>query len=435
MSEQWITVKAPKSLYLPTISGSGEFKDSGRRVEPSDDIQLLPGTNRIRLNGMDLSLTIPCNNIPIRDGVIALSRPNPPVRLSTGGDGWAVGRSGEAQGKARGGWDHQAAEKWEGDAGTHAAPSPYAVVSSQMDTATPVAAFGLEECKSLFSDKTINDAFDDPNIEIREVSLTGGGTAHARFDKRTGKQVGTPFRQYQAHYGDGGQQISAPAPTHGPNSTFDMQAHKAKRAEKYRQYLDAQNATAVPALTAAERYDIEQKREQEQAKAQAPAPLPVATTGTPHLDNIIAGQQGVAGGFPLGKVTHLYGDEESTKALIPEGTPTAQNIAAAFGHIHLLKPGQQIVIIDIADPKPTTALRLAIAEELPVLLNMVSTMPVAVVIQTPDWNESDTPALLRLALALRIHVEKNQGRQGFIKVTVIKDPLGLGEGRTSTFPG
>ena len=473
--QKWITVRAPKMLYLPVNASSGEFKDSGRRVEPTDLIELLLGTNRIRINGMDLTLAIPCDNIPVQNGVIALARPKPPVRLSTQGAGWAVGRPGEAQSNARRGWDQQAAANWRGDAGTDAFPphaeriarggqSNFPVIQSHMDAAQPIVSFnhdpafdsaitrqfGLGKADDDFnpSDDEVADAFADPNIEIREISLKGGATAYARFDKRTDKQVGTPFRQYQARYGDGGAQLSAPAPTHGPNATFDMAAYKKALEEEYRQRLAEQNATATIAPTAAERYDLEKVQVAQQVALQAPPevalevapePTPTTSTGTPHLDNLIAGAQGVTGGFPLGKITHICGDLGLLNNFgFGRGTRTrCGNITSAFGRIHLLKPGQEIVYIAMGDTSPAGPprdnLRLGLAEELPVLVEMIKNHRVAVVILTPDWDEATTPALLRFLPVLRIRIVESNQRKYFVTATITKDREDT-QGRTATFP-
>ena len=496
MSEKnWITVKAPKMLYLPVAASSGAFKDSGQRVEPTDKIELLPGTNRIRINDMDLSLIIPCNNIPVQNGVITLSRPAPPVHIKAEGTGWAVGRTGQAQANARGKWDQQAAEEWKGDAATHAAPmsfqqaksriarggsSSFPIIQSEMESAQTISfhsdrtgdqgfdqaiatqfGLGFEEPDPLFnpSDNEIQTAFDDPTIEIREITLRGGGTAHARFDKRTGKQVGTPFRDYQVRYENNGRQLPAAAPTHGPNATFDMNAHKAQAAEEYHRRIAEQSAAATIAPTAAERWDKEitrKAREMQQAQViidqvVAEKQLPhnitivcpgtpgnptvtptVTPTGMPHIDNLVAGRQGVVGGIPLGKITHVYG---SAASLLFK--TNAKNIANAFGHIHLLKPGQNVVVIELEPESvaPSDNLRLALAEQIPVLSNMINHGQVAIVIITPDWGDAQTPALLRLSVPLRIRIEPHERDERFITATITKhDTNPALNGTTASFP-
>ena len=118
MSE-WIQVNVPRTLYLPVNNGDG-FKDSGRRVEPSDKVEFCPGTNKCRINGVEHSMLRSCDNIPLTDDhTINLARPARPVALSRGGVGSAsVGPMGSAVRAARGNWDHSVVEEWQGDAGT-----------------------------------------------------------------------------------------------------------------------------------------------------------------------------------------------------------------------------------------------------------------------------------------------------------------------------
>ena len=463
----WKTIKAPRTLYLPT--GATEFDNSGIRVEPTDTIRVLPGTNRIEINGVEHRLMIPCDNLRTDDnGVIQLNKPAPPVKLSVGGNGWAVGRMGEAVARSRGTMDQREIEDWQGDHATVQHPSPHAngmtdlfgrpseargfkIVRDETpafghtakqvhfdrptDLAVPSREWSAEEqgvIDEFFSEFEAGMA--DPNFEMREVTLRDGSKAQALFHKVTGQQVGTPQRMYQARYDDQGRQLSAPAPTHGPKATFDM--------DEYRRRLREQMADSEVAPSLAERYEQAQPVHQKAAHQpqQRPDPamsapiiqtmpeMPAAATGSPHLDDLLFKKAGTAG-WPLGSISLLFGSPEATRNLLERSRArVCDSIPAAFGHIHLLKTSDApLVAIILPDaPQPTDALRLDIAEQLPVLDNMIKGHRVAALIVAPDWDDATMPALLKFMPKVHVHVGPHPSDDRFVTAQTL--------GQTLSFP-
>ena len=420
----WITVRAPKMLYLPTMADDGGFKDSGLRIEPTDKVELKLGSNQIRVNGVDYSMLIPCDKLRIVNGVIHLDKPQAPRPLSAGGLGSAaVGRMGQAQAAARNNWDHSAfAQKTAGSI-----PAQYATGGSSyfqvFQDETPafgheVATFNQDIQSHFGKPKDIlpNPVFEEDAL-YEEITLKDGSKARILVDPKSGKHIGTPFRMYDAQFDDEGHQLAAPAPTHGPNPTFTDADYQRAVAEQRAQACEAPGTANIYDKTPTQTTVTPPRND---PRPQAPAP-PTSKgayhTGYTHLDNLI-------GGWTPYYVSHLYGPTEATEALIQasEGD-VCHSIEAAFGRIHLVAAQPKIepvIFIQFSGTSPTTEQRLALAEELPVLIDMLSHMPVAVVITTPDWDETQMPALIRYHINTRIRVTTHEHDPRFLTATVTK---------------
>jgi hypothetical protein len=451
---EWLTVKVPRMLYLPVVTGEG-FNNSGMRIEPrvqlrdddgnlidswtGDELQLLPGSNQIRINGVDHKMLISCDKLNIDpQGFIQLSKPRPPAALSSGGIGKAsVGGMGVAVRKARDtAWDHDAAREWEGDAGTSAAPfrfqKPKKTAAHSNQTANtrradfapvPEGGFppGFDESDEAFIEAFGNDfaahmAAGDPDNEIRDVTLRDGSIAQARFDKKTGRQIGATFRQYQANNDEGGQSVGYS----GKNSTFDE--------AEYRRRLAEQNQHATPAPTARERAEADERRAPRpptplRAVPAAPSyPYGWTTTGAIHLDQLIGNKNPDLQGWPLGKVSYLFGLRPITDLMVEVTRGhIAADIPAAFGAVHLIKQGQPLVYIHLP-LIASSQFRLSLAEELPALVEMVNGMKVAVVLVSGDYKE-ETPALLNFMPDVRVLVEPHASDERFITARIKKNNL------------
>jgi hypothetical protein len=465
MPQVWKTVKVPRMLYLPVVTGEG-FNNSGMRLEPrvqlrdddgnltddwtGDELELLPGSNQIRINGVDHRMLISCDKLNIDDnGFIQLNKPRPPAAFTSGGHGAAsVGGMGVAIRKAKGKWDHDAAREWEGDAATsvepfrfprhddpHGTKHPgYKTPRSRADDIqlVPTTGFGdaFDESDEDFIDAFANDfaahmAKGDPDNEIRDVTLRDGTIAQARFDKKTGRQIGATFREYK----DEGQQGQTLGYS-GKAPTFDD--------AEYRRRLREQNQHATPAPTARERHEAEYKvaktvhgpAEPPRAPAapqQRAAPMVLATgwttTGAPHLDQLIGAGRSDLSGWPLRTVCHLFGCSASTRSLI-EATHSAtfaDSIVNAIGKVHMLKDhemGPVYVHLEELNDK----LRLALAEELPVIVELAKSKKVAVVIVTPDWGDQ-MPSLLKYLPVVRVSVEPHVPDPRFICAHIKKNDL------------
>jgi len=454
----WKTVKVPRMLYLPVVTGEG-FNNSGMRIEPrvqlrdndgnltddwtGDELQILPGSNQIRINGVDHTMLIACDKLNIDpEGFIQLQKPRPPAAFSSGGFGAAsVGLQGTAIRAAKGKWDHAAAAEWEGDAGSHVAPFRFPtptpgqhrtaahddiqLVPNDGFTASP---HDQQVVNEFFDEYAAHMAAGDPDHEIRDVTLRDGSIAQARFDKSTGRQIGSTFREYKANNDEGGQSVGYS----GKAPSFDEAAYRRKIAE--------QNQHASVAPTARERHEAEYQvarsvhGPQEPPRAPAtdapPRPpqhaLPVSsgwtTTGALHLDQMIGNRHPDLQGWPLGKVSHLFGLRPITDILVQATRGHyAADIPAAFGAVHLIKQGQPLVYIHLP-LIPSSQFRLSLAEELPALVEMVHGMKVAVVLVSGDYKE-ETPALLNFMPDVRVLVEPHASDERFITAHIKKNSL------------
>jgi|APSaa5957512576_1039674.scaffolds.fasta_scaffold23059_3 hypothetical protein len=450
----WQTVRAPRMLYLPTVAGDGGFKDSGLRVEVEDKVELKTGSNEIRVNGVAHRMLISCDKLRIVDGVIHLDKPQAPRPLSAGGMGGAsVGRTGQAQANARNNWDHSAFAQKTGS--NYTPPPPRTVTGGKssfqvIHDETP--AFG-HVANPVDFDREIQDHFGKPTEPVpdprtiderfateahyAEITLKDGTQARVLVDPETGRHIGTPFRMYQATYDAEGHQEAAPAPTHGPNPSYTE--------ADYQNWVAEQRANSViaPSTPQPNAHSADPALEAPlQATATAPtsppsphdaqAPISVTATvvepsafhtGYLHLDHLI-------GGWAVGSVSHLYGPPEATDVLIEAaGGDACDSIETAFGRIHLAAahPKAEPVVFVKLNGTITDHRRLVLAEELPVLIDMVSAMPVAVVITTPDWDETNMPALIRF-LATRVHITPHErDPERFLTANITKHPTMTGK--------
>lgn len=437
MSEEdtWTTVKVPRMVYFPT--GGHDFDHSGMRVEPSDHIRLLPGSNRIEINGVEHRLMIPCDNLLKKldaNGVIQLDKPAPAVRISAGGEGWAVGRMGEVRAKGLN-WDPKLVHDWEGDAAT-SIPLFNELYPDAGRGASKFPIFEEDQPRQIAfnqgpklkaQDQKIVDEFlhelekhlTPPDTEMREITLRDGSKARALFSTITGKQIGTPIRLYQANYDDQGRQLPSAAPTHGPKSKFNMEEYRQRLVQQTQDARLApstwnENITPVQVVAPA-------KQDPALYEGTKPEPnQPATTTGAQHLDDLLATSQ--APGWPLRKVSVLRGPVDCTNALMQAaGASFADGIQAAFGRIHLLGGGAAKPLVAIKlGPELDDKLRLAIAEELPVLDHMVKdhSSAIAVVLVIPEWDDITTPALIRYLPKLSISVTPHERDPRFLTATI-----------------
>ena len=265
MSE-WKTIKAPKMLYLP-IAGD-VFAKNGLRVEPSDSLAILPGTNRIRINGVEHSLMRVLDDLVDENGVIQLAKPAPPVRLHAGGPGRAsVAAIGGAR-LRKGEFDLEEAENWQGDEGTNSVPFQFPTpeppksargfpivreetpaFGKTVRTATATHEnTGNPEVDQFFTEFAAHMNKGTLDSECREVTLSDGSTARALFDLKTGRQIGTPQRQYQPTFDSAGVQQGQHVGYGGKNPTFSVKDRRKAEAE-YRRRLDEQHKDSVTSPT------------------------------------------------------------------------------------------------------------------------------------------------------------------------------------------
>lgn len=453
----WKTITIPKTCYLPVGDANSAFKDSGLRVEPTDKVELLTGSTQIRINGATHHLMRNIDHLIDPNGVLQLAKPAPPVKISAGGAGWGVGRMGEVTSRLRGSWDHEAAEEWQGDGATIAHPGMFSDPEGGTDlfgrpdqhrgfkvvredagahdtpfgkTAKQVSFGGGPDRNWTPDERAAIDEFfgelgehmREDWVEEREVTLRDGSKARALFDKRTGKQIGTPQRMYQVRRDAQGRQLAAPTSSHGPNARFDM--------DEYRRRMAAQMADSTPAPTFREAQAVHEAKNKgtripdpaldnplDHPIEAVPAPSPhveTTSTGSPHLDSLLD-KVASTPGWPLRTVSTLNGPPEATESLLrAAGASFADSIQAAFGHIHLLKPGQTPLIAIHMPPDLTDALRLDIAEQLPTLAEMLVAHKVAVVLALPDWTDAHTPALLRYLPKIKVQVAPHESDPRFL---------------------
>lgn len=446
----WKTIKAPKSLYLPVIldGAKGGLENTGMRVSHLDTLRVLPGSNRIEINGVEYKMMIAVDALKVDDrGFIQLDKPKPPSRLFSGGEGRAsVGRIGSAAVAAR-----QNAFTTDGPSrkrtgASHARGFPivpeetpaYGRPLRQEDVLVSDPAWdaalqgALGKPQKTFSDDEINAAFADPNIEVREITLKDGSTAYARFDKRSGQQVGTPFRQYQARYDSEGRQIGAPAPTRGRN--FDQ--------AKYDRLMREQMADAMPAPTG---HDTPRQATPKHASrtlhGPPPTPVPPApvymdesvatSTGSLHLDSHITAAE--AGGFPIGLLTWLQGPHAARAALMKAAKATyTKSFASALGDMALLKKDQTPLIALELDDLTSPETRLALADDLPTLVEQVKGIEKAAFLLSTPRQDSKLTAFCS---ALVISIDFDEQDERFLKATIVSSDINPAmQGKSIMFP-
>jgi len=446
---EWKTIKAPRMLYLPVAAA--EFDNSGLRVEPTDDLAILPGTNRVRVNGVEHLLMRPLDDLLDENGVIQLAKPAPPVRLHAGGPGRAsVAAIGGAR-LRKGDFDLSEAENWQGDVGTDRVPFQFDPQPPNKAGATHARGFPIvrEETPAFgkpvrvattrkTGNPDVDQFFDEFNAhmnkgtepsEYREVTLRDGSKARALFSTVTGRQIGTPTRQYQATYDSAGVQQGQQVGYSGKNPTFNE--------KEYRQRLDEQlkDSTVAPTGHDIDRgpqapiHDLALNAPVGSPHARVPrrgmpaAPtMPATSTGNPHLDALIGGKDKTCQGWPLGKISHLYGDTPLVDALIGNATHAA-SIDDAVERIHLLRE----------DDPPLIAIACTTTPDLGPLAKLLREhhIKVAVVLHSKEGGGED---LMQLPVALRLRAEPHDRDERFITATLVRALAAKDDNSSASFP-
>lgn len=417
----WKRITIPKMVYLPTGDPNGAFKDTGCRVEPQDQVEILPGSRLIRINGVEHTLLIPADNLPL-DGnnCLRLDRPAPPVvSLASGGKGRAsVGRQGEAVIAARNNWDQETATNWGGDAASDIGKD---WIQAQLRHADKNGAFEDVEDDALFEDNEVtapqlprtasgfNPTVLNEERVTRTVTLKNGQTAEVLVDPHSGRDAGYVSRVYD---GIG---------------------------------VNPKEAARILAAQAAEATDVTPGRRRQEppprvASAPAPQPAPQApptiSTGIRDLDGLLEATTGGLCGVPLGHIAYVAGPQDLRLFLMNSMSPSptvSNTIEGAFARIHLLKPNDTpVVFIHLEDEAPSDALRLTIAEQLPVLAEVIKNHGrCSALILTPDWMDK-TPTLLNFIPTIRLSINRHDRDDRFLVASLLK---GAKQGQPSvTFP-
>ena len=475
----WKVIKAPKSLYLPVILGQG-FDKSGMQVGPDDKLEVLKGSNQIRINGVDYKMMIAVDTLRTDEkGVIQLSKPAPPARVNSGGAGYAsVGGLGKAvrsaaentftpEGSRQS--SRQSSRRSPGGAtsargfpivsdetGPYGAPTrPYDDPGFFDDGGGSGPSMDLGEPDPDFDPGCdLTDVFADPTVEKRNITLGDGSQAWAWFDKVSGKQVGTPTRIYQAAFVEG-RQVGQRVRSQGPKVEFDEAEYQAALAEQMEHTTLAPTGHDIPraqpkhaprTLHGSSPRPIPpgmaegsfQKRpplreihqeEFQQMERQAASHV-CAPSGSPHLDNLISAS--TWGGYPIGKLTWLQGPAPLRRALlIAAGASYTESFTTALGDMALLQVrAKPIIVLEIEDLTSTEA-RLGLAEDLPTLIEQIAGIKkAAFVISTPTVDTK----LLQFMSALVITIETLATDERFTKATLIKNTLCDQQGQATTFP-
>ena len=480
---QWIKAKTKRAFYLPTTADDGKFDNSGKRVELTDELELLAKSNRIRINGVEFTMSTGCETIIKlidKEGFIQFAKPAPPARFSTGGA--HVGRLGSAV--RAGGFDATNKEfpqdyQYEdprNQGATHArgfpivqegGPRPVRKAHSQEGdfygsgttrslnptfdpnepTRTPThkpdgtkyTAEELEVIRELHAG--LEEDHLGGNVEYREVKLSDGSMGKALFDKKTGLQVGTPIRMYQAQYDASGAQIGSRVESFGSGQARERAAAEYREALGNQQFELAANRHLAPDAA-------HQPLRPAAAPPRAPDPalddpivepetpaiqLPVVSTGHPHLDGLIGGKPQLCLGVPLGDISYFIGDNTPLKTLIETSTKAA-SIEGAISKVVMAATKAKRTIVTVSlDEVLTDTLRLELAEALPALQSTLRGTNVAVVITSTDYGDN-TPALLNYMTALVVHIAPHERETSFVTATVRRSTVSPTEGKTVSFP-
>jgi hypothetical protein len=79
-------------------------------------------------------------------------------------------------------------------------------------------------------------------------------------------------------------------------------------------------------------------------------------------------------------------------------------------------PGKPLVAIKFGDLDDK--LRLALAEELPILDNMIKQHRIAVVLVLPEWEEPTIPSLIRFLPKLRVFLDPHERDARFLTASI-----------------
>lgn len=399
----WKTITIPTMVYLPTCSLDGAFKDTGSRVEPSDKVELLPGSRRIRINGVECQLLISTDSLPLdANNCLRLDRPAPPVAsLSSGGDRAYVGATGQARARAQGNWDHENSAQWKGDEASHIGKD---WVNAQIRRADKQGAFDTLDEEDLFENKPartpsgFNPTVLDEQRVTRSVTLRDGLVAEVLLDPSSGREVSAS----RIYSGVGVNPKEAARMLSEQNAGARDVTHGGQ--------LNPRPLPAPPMPAKAPLFE-----------PKPPLPLPAVSTGIADLDGLLGSVLGRQG-LPLGTISYFFGDEALTPNLLRcSPAATCTTIEAAFARIHLLPKGEKpLVIIALDMPEPTDALRLTLAEQLPILADTIKTHgQAAIAILSPDW-QAKTPTLLNYIPTLGIKVTTHDKDNRFLTATLVK---------------
>lgn len=446
----WKTITVPKAVYLPTTAGaSGAFKDSGLRVDPTDKIEILPGSALMRINGVQHTLMIPTDSLRLdASNCVVLDKPAARVGSLSTGDGFSsahVGRMGSrpsAMQTQRGdyaevasGFSHQASSAPGvsfGPGGSNSGPQMHLGDDMEM----------IPGPKKVVAAKDIDQDIFREDAIIQEITLKDGSKAQVYIDPNTGRPCSAPFRTYdgigidpkaamrlmaeqdsdaRSVAGKGASTVGnlstrgpLALPLGEPNAKpeeFPSQPRTPQRQEEteplgtgYSPGLLARSTTTPPRPT---------RQAQE-----APPEVRATTSGNIGLDGFIglATKNPTAQGYPLGQVTcisapgdirdHLQGDQVPCTAL-----------EAAFARIHLTRT--PAVFIRLPE-ELTDGLRLEVAEQLPTLAEVAQKHgAVALILLCPNsWPQM--PALLNYIPTLGLSLVRHATDPRFVTVTCIK---------------
>lgn len=352
----WKKITVPKPVYLPTGKPDGAFKNTGLRVEPTDQIEIQPGSNLLQVNGVEHQLLISTDALRIDpQGTLILDTPRPPVGSLTSGDGRSsafVGRVGTAHSRRR----------------PPNAPDQPWIPQDEFDPQIPFA-----ESEEFAAFET---AIKEQKL-TRTVTLKDGTTAEVLVDPTTGRIATGPFRIYSGV---------------GINSNTKETARTP--AEQTRNTRVASTGTPPD--------------------PKPPAPVsPGCPSGLgPHLDGFLQATLG-SQGFPLGKITYLQVEHALCEMIMARmNLSQAATLEAVFARIHLCgdgttgRPGVLVRLID--QEGPSDQVRLELAEQLPVLISVVKNHGlIAVVILSLPWGNKTPTLLTHLTaahLTIRTHV-------------------------------
>jgi len=328
----WKTITLPKTVYFPTLSSDGTFKNSGLRIDPSQTLEILQGSNRIRVDGAEHQLLIAVASLRLdENNRLILDAPAPPVAsLASGGGRAYVGgigfARGEARGEARAAAGYNVQDDW-----------PVGAPKDLDSDLEEVASFDPKATSP--EDPIDNKVFHEERL-TRTVTLKDGTTAEVLIDPSSGHIASNPFRTYAG-------------PGLNPKAAMQLQAEQRYSAK-------------IVAGAGAQGQGQPQPAPKQPPPDPQPQPAPLenpqgASTGNIHLDGFLTLFLG-SKGFPVGQATLL----RSNVDLWTPPAIKAETLEQAFVKIHTTPPGQ-IVLVDVSN-RPVNEL----AEFLPPLLQAIS---------------------------------------------------------------
>jgi len=420
---EWKTITVPKGVYLPTV-GQGAFKDSGLRVEPTDKIEVLPGSALMRVNGSEHTLMISTDSLRLdAKNCVILDKPAPMVGSLGTGDGYSSARVGRS-GSARFPTFADAEVSPIGFGPGRQASGPQMHFDDDMEL--------LKDPAKLTDLADIDPATFAEEAIIREITLKDGSKAFVYIDPNTGRPCSAPFRQYS---GIGINPDEAMRLMAEQNGSAVSVAGKDARPNLDAPSLAPPWHPAPPpgpeGYPATVRVVTPPHPNPYAASAnQPPQATLAATSGNPNLDGFIgmATKTG-AQGFPLGQVTCISAPPHILTDL-QEGQAPCTSLEAAFARIHLAKTPTVFVRFP---EELTTSLRLELADQLPTLSEVLQKHgQVALVLLCPaSWPQM--PTLLTFIPTLILAITPHVTNDRFWTVTCTKGSS-TGNQPTASFP-